>query len=219
MDPAGAKMAVLYPSDIDSGRITGVCLQGMLSETSETSVTLPSNEKPFPPAGWLTRHEAAKRLKLSESRVFGMAEAGHIKTRKAKSPLSNQTVSLFSAGDIERIAFSREQPEDAAKFGPPNGTINVPATSQEPDTLTELFHKTGLLSVRGLPKLELQPDVRKPWVTVGEAAEYTGLPFSTIMHLIKDLRLPVLDCGPRAGGRFRVKRSDLDALEGRKYGE
>jgi excisionase family DNA binding protein len=50
------------------------------------------------------------------------------------------------------------------------------------------------------------------WLCFAEAAAYTGLPQSTLRKLLANRKLPALDTGPRFGGRWRFKRSDLDAI-------
>jgi len=50
------------------------------------------------------------------------------------------------------------------------------------------------------------------WLSLPEAAAYTGLPQSTLRKLLASRKLPALDTGPRLGGRWRIKRSDLDNL-------
>jgi excisionase family DNA binding protein len=50
------------------------------------------------------------------------------------------------------------------------------------------------------------------WLSMPEAAAYTGLPQSTLRKLVASRKLPALDIGPRLGGRWRMKRSDLDAI-------
>ncbi|MGA2737821.1 MAG: helix-turn-helix domain-containing protein [Bryobacteraceae bacterium] len=50
------------------------------------------------------------------------------------------------------------------------------------------------------------------WLSLAEAAAYTGLPQSILRKLLGNRKLPGLDTGPRLGGRWRIKRSDLDAI-------
>jgi len=59
-----------------------------------------------------------------------------------------------------------------------------------------------------------QPPVYHPgqWLSLPEAAAYTGLPQSTLRKLLASRKLPGMDTGPRLGGRWRIKRSDLDNL-------
>lgn len=174
----------------------------------------------WPPEGWLTKKQAAERLGLSESRVAAMLvpnmsddaaenfrrEQNQIRGKRDRNPSSNQLVVLFLAGDVERIAFERQNPTEVTKV--PGKKLDKPGV----DPLTELFQKTGLMSVRGLPRVQEPP--QKPWITISEAAEYSGLPASAISKLVESGKLPALDCGPRPGGKWRVKRTDLDALEG-----
>jgi excisionase family DNA binding protein len=59
-----------------------------------------------------------------------------------------------------------------------------------------------------------QPPVYHPgqWLSLAEAAAYTGLPQSTLRKLLASRKLLGLDTGPRFGGRWRIKRSDLDEI-------
>jgi excisionase family DNA binding protein len=59
-----------------------------------------------------------------------------------------------------------------------------------------------------------QPPVYHPgqWLCLAEAAAYTGLPQSTLRKLLASRKLHALDTGPRVGGRWRIKRSDLDDI-------
>ena len=154
----------------------------------------------WPPDGWLTKAEAAKRLGLSESRTAALGGARGPITTKRERAASGQMVTLFHAGDLERFLFQREHPEEVSK---------LPVET----AFTDLA-KTGMMSVRGLPRVEAE--TLKPWVTIDQAAEITGLPASDIRHAVEFGELPARDCGPRPGGKWRIKRSDLDALQGQR---
>lgn len=53
------------------------------------------------------------------------------------------------------------------------------------------------------------------WLTLAEAAAAThGLPESFLLGLIHAGELPCCDVGVRPGGRYRVKRRDLEAIDG-----
>lgn len=64
------------------------------------------------------------------------------------------------------------------------------------------------------PAQAFQPPMYHPsqWLSLPEAAAYTGLPASTLSKLLANGKLRGLDTGPRLGGRWRIKRSDLDAI-------
>lgn len=66
----------------------------------------------------------------------------------------------------------------------------------------------------------------RDWLKVDEAALSTGLPATAILCMIEAGKLPAIDLdngqsrkgGGRVGGRYRVSRKDLDALQGERVG-
>jgi excisionase family DNA binding protein len=67
-------------------------------------------------------------------------------------------------------------------------------------------------AVARLPVAQSPPD--RPWLTLAEASAHSGLSARLLYRLISEGRLPALDEGTRGAGRWRVRRADLDALEG-----
>jgi excisionase family DNA binding protein len=64
------------------------------------------------------------------------------------------------------------------------------------------------------PPVQPAPPVSdRPWLTIDEAADYSGLPASFLLGMIEEKRLGALDVGVRAGGRYRVSRRDIDAIK------
>jgi excisionase family DNA binding protein len=210
---------------------------------------------------WIDKHEAAKRLNLSPSRVIGLAAEGKIKTKPGRNK-QGQPVNLLHAGDVERFAFERENiPVVPANLGlgvQTNQTLSRLPIMRAQDSrgvlgsqhvtehyrIVEFTRPTednphfkfliegpeesgyfvavseacGIDLVRRLERafqagLKNDMKARRPdWMSAKEAAEYSGLPVSTMKVLIGTGKIPAIDCGPRPGGRWRVKRSDLDAL-------
>lgn len=151
----------------------------------------------WPPDGWLTKKQAAERLGLSESRIAAMGgDDRDIHIIMSRNPESNQKVTLFHSGDVERIAFERENPAQASK---------VPAKLDKPIVASPHYAEKFY---------GVSPVSPKPWITISEAADYTGLPASILAKLVESGALPAIDCGPRVGGKWRIKRTDLDKLEG-----
>lgn len=159
--------------------------------------TQSTQEPSWPPSGWLTKQQAAERLNLSTSRVFALGEAGIIKTQRFKSPTSGQFVAIFHSGDIERVIYERENPD------------KLPAKLDKPIAVSPQYSEKWY----GIKPIEPR---QKPWITISQAADYTGLPVSNILKGVESGEIPARDVGPRPGGRWRVKRSDLDALEGQR---
>jgi len=166
-------------------------------------------QEPFPPPGWLTKTSASETLGRSPSRVAALGTEGAIKTQPATNPVSKQRVTLFHAGDVERLAFERDHPGEVSKVPAKLEHPPLPLRSEVLSWIRENAIPGGTTDARFN-----EQTTPKPWLTLAEAAEYSGLPVSTIRNLIDAGSLKHLDVGPRPGGRWRVKRSDLDALEG-----
>lgn len=76
--------------------------------------------KPMSPQiEWLSKDQAAQRLHMSARSVLAMAAAGKIQRKPERDPATNQVVTKLHAGDVERIAYARQHPEEAAKATPP----------------------------------------------------------------------------------------------------
>jgi hypothetical protein len=67
--------------------------------------------------------------------------------------------------------------------------------------------------VFALPGAVAEP-VTRPWVTLAEAAEISGLPEKTLVRLVREGRLPAIDHALRYMSAWRVKRAALASLDG-----
>jgi excisionase family DNA binding protein len=137
---------------------------------------------------FLTKQIAAARLKLSPRRVLELAAAGKIRQRRVIDPKTKRTQMVLLAADINRLAA---------------GTAPAPVSAA-----TEM--RVARLNA-ALPPVEVTP---RPWMTADQAAEYSGLPASFLLGMIASGRLAALDVGIRPGGRYRIKRTDLDGIKG-----
>lgn len=153
---------------------------------------------------WITKKEAAKLLAvsrnggkpqpLSERRILEYTQTGALRSAKQRDPKSGQTMVVVSLKDAMRLKHEREHPPV------------LPAVPNEP--------KQKLLAA---PPVAVVPSCA--WLTLAEAEIYSGLPETFLLVLIAGHVLPALNVGVRAGGRWRVKRTDLDRIEGQKSGE
>lgn len=169
---------------------------------STSAVSLPDQLE------WIDKHEASRRLRLSPSRIAGLAASGKIQTKPGRNR-RGQPTNLLHAGDVERCAFERDNPRAVL---PPQKIENDPLVNVSIHALPDIVNH--LIAMIPTVAAQFKPVQLPQWITVVVAAEYTSLPASTIETLIKSGKLPALDCGPRPGGKWRVKRTDLDALEG-----
>lgn len=144
---------------------------------------------------YLTKDAAAKRSGRSVRRLLELASTGRIKKRIIRDPANgNRELTLFSSRDIDRLA--------KGKITPPVSTalqISGPVR-----------HLAALQ--QGEPASVIPPTPQRPWLTIAEAADYSGLPESFLHSLVTDGKLAALDVGVRAGGRWRIARRDIDAI-------
>ena len=163
------------------------------------------------PVEWISKSEAARLLDKSERTILSMASSGKLRSKQERDATKGgQKVTLLHAGDVARWAHAGEiapflnDGESAVQL------VRNPAAGLPAPYISPQLAEIERTMKEAFPSSRLS----RPWLTLGEAAEYSGLPKSVILTLIEASQLKAIDCGPRPGGRYRVKRSDLDALEG-----
>ncbi len=166
-----------------------------------TAVSRPDTEEV-----WITKKEAAQLLAvrrnggkpqpLSERRILEYTQAGALRSALQREPRHGQMAVMVSREDVLRLKHEREHP------------AVLPAIPREP-------RQQKLLGTpASAPKQDTYANNRA-WLALNEAEAYTGLPESHLLGMIHSGELLARDVGVRPGGRYRVKRSDLDAIEGR----
>jgi excisionase family DNA binding protein len=143
---------------------------------------------------YLSKQIAAQELGLSVRRVLELSNAGKIRRKRVIDPTTQREQTVLLAADVARLAAASTSTAIAA----PAGAADVRLARLNP----------------ALPPIE--PAAPRLWMTAAEAADYSGLPASFLIHAIDTGALRALDVGVRAGGRYRIRRADIDALEGRK---
>lgn len=143
---------------------------------------------------YLTKEVASKRSGRSVRRLLELAAAGRIRKRIIRDPAKgNRELTLFHAGDIDLLAKGK-----------------LPPAAPAPSAALEI--SGPVRPVAALPQGEAASIAPRPWLTIAEAADYTGLPAAFLYRMIVDRKLPALDVGQRRGGRWRVARRDLDSI-------
>jgi excisionase family DNA binding protein len=145
---------------------------------------------------FIPKEAAAKRLGLSVRRMLDYAQRGYIRRRASVDPANHRRITVVSEADILKLKAELA------------GGAPMPAASDASTALT--FRPPGELVPIAAP-VAIAP---RAWLTVAEAAEVSGLPASHLLAAIQSEELPARDVGVRPGGRYRVKRSDLDELAG-----
>lgn len=147
------------------------------------------------PQAYLTKAAASKRSGRSVRRLLELAAAGRIRKKiVTDSKNNNRELCLFDANDIAMLASGDLPP--------------VPVI----DGQKRMLALAGPVSQ---PAAMLPPaPVLRRWMTLDEAAGYSGLPASILKALIERGKLLALDVGPRPGGRWRVSKTDIDGIRG-----
>ena len=142
---------------------------------------------------YLTRKLAAQRLGISERRLLELAQHGEILREFVKDPNTHQKTSLFPVAGIESYLAARRRS---------NGTPAAAAVPQPAIAPAAMLHTQPM-----------QPQAL--WLTLAQAAEYSGLPVAYLRQRIRSGWLRALNVGGKAkGGRWRVSRKALNAIEG-----
>jgi len=171
----------------------------------------------MPEAALLDKYQAAKRLRMHWRSVLLFAKNGTLKATRVRDGQKNQLTTKFAAEDVERLRKDRDrlQKERAA---PAIDIGEKPVKAEPKQALQRLQPSSDVLLIGLIDRLAKNTEPAKrqrPWLTVEEAAEYTGWPLRGAMELIENGQLRHLDFGRGTrGGRYRIKRADLDALEG-----
>lgn len=137
----------------------------------------------------LTKQVAAARLGLSVRRVMEMSMDDKFTRHRAYDPATKREAVMFDAAEVE------EWRRSSSPVAEPAALVVHPKTMPESE-----------LASTGAGRL---------WLTLAEAAEYSGLPASILHAMIDAGDLAALDVGVRPGGHWRVRRLDVDAIEGR----
>jgi len=146
---------------------------------------------------YLNKAVASKRSGLSVRRLLELANRGAIRKQLVRDPKNgNRSLAVFLASDIDRLK-SGERPSTELQISRPVRPLAPIAATSHSDSASVI------------------PPTR-PWLTVAEAGEYSGLPASFLVRLVESGKLPGLDVGVRPGGRWRVAKRDLDALKGER---
>lgn len=156
-------------------------------------------------AGWPSPTEVADRLGVSLKTIERAVERGEIQKAYRKMPGRRAAV-VLNPDDVDRYSAASVQPE----------AFMMPADTGEP---APNGHGKALavrppVTMAALPAMfEYLQSIARPapvtlYLDVKAAAEYSGLPISTIRMLIDSDRLPAM----KTGRGFRVRRKDLEAL-------
>jgi hypothetical protein len=155
----------------------------------------------WPPAGWLTKATAAKRLDLSESRVAAM-QGKEIQSKSVRNPATKQINTLFHEGDVERILWARQHPEVTKVLA------TNPENPENPNTPTPL----ALPAPEPATTPDDEPEGSR-FIGLTAAAKRLGLSAKSVANLALNGALLAVDVG-ETSVRLRFHEDTLDAFRG-----
>lgn len=147
---------------------------------------------------WQTLDEAVEYLGKSPKTIERLVSAEILRSRLEPRE-GRKAQRLYHAGDLERVkteAISAPQPEPKEK-----------KTTQEVATLTPALAD---VAARWLDRAE-KPEP-KPWLTLLEASERSGLTTAYLRRVIREGKIVAVPGGPF--GQLRVSRASLGAFAG-----
>jgi hypothetical protein len=190
-----------WEGECDLNCAPGARVLGLLGMSQSPQQAL---EATWPPDGWITKRDAAERLKLSEPRVAAMAGDGTLESRKERNPASNQVVTLINAVAVDRLGFKREHPELTEVVTKPDNANNPGVTKLPAENLNN--PKNGAA----------HQTAPRPWMTIEEATVALQASRALLLRMAESNQYPrtFRDMGKGArGGRWRV------LLQGKPEGE
>src|SRR4029450_11268947 len=151
---------------------------------------------------YLTREIAAQRLGISERRVLDLAARGLIARKSIRDDRTGQKMYIYPAKDVD----------PSQQLHPP---ASPPLAARRVALLPTRHMQAAELHTQSMP-YNPAPAAQLPrWLTVPQASVYIGLPAGYLRRLIREGQLPAIDLGKSAiGGRWRVSRKDLAAIQG-----
>jgi Helix-turn-helix domain len=163
---------------------------------------------------WISKEEAGVRLgvpgrPLSSRRVLELAKEGKLQSQLVRDVESGQMTTQIHAGSVERFRDERSlqnrliiSDENADAQAREVRAPRAPQPSQALALLREVCE-----GLRAAPSARL-------WLTLNEAADYSGLPAAVLLNFITLKKIQVLNVGRRRGGQWRIRRAELDRFEG-----
>lgn len=179
---------------------------------------------------YISKEAAAEILGIKPRSVLAMAERGKLRTKLEIDSSTNQMVKRIHAGDVERVKYERDHPEEAAAAQAGDGEHaghGEHGANVEPVQALQSMPAGELVTAALAALLAHKPAANGPVLTkaltVDEAAAARGLAPATILRMIHAGVLPAIQDAPirrdgekraRPGSSWRIFPEDLAALRG-----
>jgi predicted DNA-binding transcriptional regulator YafY len=169
---------------------------------------------------WLTKAEAAQACGVSTKQIERWTQDKRLQAARWKRPEGGPAISVYHPGDVERIARERnpeaeafDMPAHDEKPAPASTTalaVRQPGAQQFMESLAAALANSATQSQTSKTAAGVRLAERL-YLTIGEAAEFTGLGVGYLRRQIAAGKLKLLKgAGPH--GADLVKRADLVKL-------
>jgi excisionase family DNA binding protein len=148
---------------------------------------------------WLTKAEAGNLTKVSLRTLEREIAAGSIRTKQRRQ-VGRRSVTVLHPKDVERLKG------DFTPLAPPVTELVTVDSEEESPQLPALRSATDILTAIIQNLRPLMKEQRR-FLTVDEAATYTGLPEGYLWKLIHNKKLKPVD-----HGAYYLRVADLDKL-------
>jgi hypothetical protein len=168
---------------------------------------------------WVTKAEAMKMLGVSSRQLERRVRQGYIEKRiEPRRPTETSARSVHSKADIVALKAGNpniharlvvaEKPGEPAKAQPSDADSTALAVRDARDPFAGLAAQLA-----GLATFAAQypaPAAPRPWLTLAEAVEYSGLTRPWLLDRAKAGGIAIRDMGKHSrGGRWRFNREEL----------
>lgn len=158
---------------------------------------------------WVKKAEAASILAISTRQLERYTASGRIASRRSLIPGEKTERALYLLDDVHRLKSELDNRVNVGLIATRETTASVAGllTREGPitqvlDTVAEAIRaQTAVLQQNTAPRLD------KGWLTLDEAAPYSGLTVPTIAALIRDNQVFAMGRGPVT---WRIQRESLD---------
>jgi hypothetical protein len=163
---------------------------------------------------WLTKDEAAALLGVHPRQVERREAGGQIR-KKALPREPGQTTARVVYSRADLLAVKAGTPNDYRRAGSVPGA-NALTVAGSYDAGAAVGPGAAALETLAAVLQRIAPAVHepnhapRPWLTLEEAAEYSGLPAAWLLRNAKEAYVGAIDLGGRPrGGRWRFRRDEL----------
>jgi excisionase family DNA binding protein len=162
--------------------------------------TSPNSQKDF--SAWPTKQQAADAIGVSTKLIEQLAKEKKLQAAKWKRPEGGPAIAVYHPADVDRLR--QERNPDAAPFV-------LPAEAEPQKAVALRQQPPDVIKLLAAAIASQKNGVRIPerlFLTIPEAADYSGLPQTELRRRMKAGTLPAL----KTGGGWRIRRADLEQL-------